>query len=378
VSAQPGHDSAERTSQADLAGEGAPARPWWRRTPRVGVDGFRVVRRGYDPVQVHQLQQQVAAQTSILIADRDAALAQAAQLSQDLDSARGRIEQLCAQLPRVSAPDTLESFAERLEVIGRLAREEHAELRAECVADTAALITAAQPDLPPTSAAADPTASDEHPRDPADPDRSPVDRQRPDPTGPAALENDLGHDREQRRARRAAAAQQALLDEAAAERREKAQDQLRMELALRCRETLTQLAAQHVQAVHTAELVLAQAHDTARRIVAQAQREVEQMHQVRAQLADELRSSRTLLEEVFARNQPTALTTDTTTAATSTAAPSDVTSAASGRVASPPDLPDPPDDLPSHPSALGRMGGDNGGDGTAAQPAAPTSAGAAR
>jgi DivIVA domain-containing protein len=94
--------------------------------------GFDVVRRGYDRGQVEEHLDRVEADLRILTADRDAAVAQAAELARALDHHRAHVEDLRAQVDRLSAPpDTMEGLSERLQRMLRLAQDETRSMREE-------------------------------------------------------------------------------------------------------------------------------------------------------------------------------------------------------------------------------------------------------
>jgi DivIVA domain-containing protein len=92
--------------------------------------GFDVVRRGYDRGQVEEHLDRVEADLRILTADRDAAVAQATELARALDHHRAYVEDLRAQVDRLSAPpDTMEGLSERLQRMLRLAQDETRSMR---------------------------------------------------------------------------------------------------------------------------------------------------------------------------------------------------------------------------------------------------------
>ena len=198
----------------------------------IAAPAFAVVRRGYDPDQVARHLDRVHAETTILAADRAAAVEQAGQLSQqlascrrELDAARTEVERLRGEL-RVLAgpPDTIDSMSERLQVMLRLVKDEFAGMRAEASAEAAAHVA----EIIAAVGA-----------DPGDPgfgfDASEL-------RGPRDEE-------ELERMRREAAAERARLDEEAAARRAAAEEEFRRVLALRCREAMAQLAKVQLEAL---------------------------------------------------------------------------------------------------------------------------------
>ncbi|MFY9807649.1 MAG: chromosome segregation protein [Pseudonocardiaceae bacterium] len=93
---------------------------------------FDIVRRGYDCAQVDYQLEQLRADLRIAVADRDAGAAQAAELARTLEAARGEIDDLLAQLTRLSAPPTsVEGMSERVVRMLRTAQRESAEITAK-------------------------------------------------------------------------------------------------------------------------------------------------------------------------------------------------------------------------------------------------------
>src|SRR5690242_12614809 len=100
--------------------------------------GFEVVRRGYDQGQVDAHLRRLDAEVSILVTDRDAALAQAVQLARELDEARVRAEKLRAQVRTLASPNqSPQNTSERIRTMLRLAEDEVADMlsRAETEAN---------------------------------------------------------------------------------------------------------------------------------------------------------------------------------------------------------------------------------------------------
>jgi cell division septum initiation protein DivIVA len=93
--------------------------------------GFEVVRRGYDQGQVDAHLRRLDAEVSILVTDRDAALAQAVQLAKELDEARVRAETLRSQVRTLATPSQSPlGTTERIRSMLRLAEDEVSEMRA--------------------------------------------------------------------------------------------------------------------------------------------------------------------------------------------------------------------------------------------------------
>jgi hypothetical protein len=102
-----------------------------------GVGGdFQVVRRGYDQRQVDSHLDRLDAETRILIADRNAAVEQAAQLGRELDESRARAERLRVQVRAlVSPPTSLPGMSERMRSMLRLAEDEVSEMLTQADAE---------------------------------------------------------------------------------------------------------------------------------------------------------------------------------------------------------------------------------------------------
>jgi hypothetical protein len=250
---------------------------------------FAVVRRGYDPAQVAQHLNHVEAVTSSLAADRAAAVEQAAHLSRQLascrkeiDAAHSEIERLCSETRALAGPpDTVAGMSERIQLMLRLAKDEFAGMRA-CAAAQAAAHAA---DI---IAAVDAEAGD---------------------VGFGFDEEELRGPRDESELeqwRRTAADERARLDEEAATRRAAEEEEFRRVLALRCREAMVQVAKMQTEAMRTARRlideaderarsVLAAARESVRRTIDDAQREVDDLHELRERLAGQLDTSRRLL-----------------------------------------------------------------------------------
>ncbi|MGE3284956.1 MAG: hypothetical protein AB7J32_02490 [Pseudonocardia sp.] len=102
-----------------------------------GVGGdFQVVRRGYDQRQVDSHLDRLDAEIRILIADRNAAVEQAAQRGRELDESRARAERLRVQVRAlVSPPTSLPGMSERMRSMLRLAEDEVSEMLTQADAE---------------------------------------------------------------------------------------------------------------------------------------------------------------------------------------------------------------------------------------------------
>ncbi|MGD9528946.1 hypothetical protein [Pseudonocardia sp.] len=101
------------------------------------VEGeFQVVRRGYDQRQVDSHLDRLDAEIRILLADRNAAVEQAAQLGRELDESRARAERLRVQVRAlVSPPTSLPGMSERMRSMLRLAEDEVSEMLTQADAE---------------------------------------------------------------------------------------------------------------------------------------------------------------------------------------------------------------------------------------------------
>jgi ABC-type transporter Mla subunit MlaD len=98
--------------------------------------GFDITKRGYSRMQVEEHLEQLDSQLKILAADRNAAAAQAAELTSQLELARTTIDDLNKQVERLAQPPTtLEGLSERLQRMLRLTQEECEEMRAKATAE---------------------------------------------------------------------------------------------------------------------------------------------------------------------------------------------------------------------------------------------------
>ncbi len=98
--------------------------------------GFDITKRGYSRMQVEEHLEQLDSQLKILAADRNAAAAQANELTAQLELARTTIDDLNKQVERLAQPPTtLEGLSERLQRMLRLTQEECEEMRNKATAE---------------------------------------------------------------------------------------------------------------------------------------------------------------------------------------------------------------------------------------------------
>jgi cell division septum initiation protein DivIVA len=107
--------------------------------------GFDITKRGYSRMQVEEHLEQLDSQLKILAADRNAAAAQSAELTSQLEQARTTIDELNKQVERLAQPPTtLEGLSERLQRMLRLTQEECDEMRAKATAEATHIRAKAQ------------------------------------------------------------------------------------------------------------------------------------------------------------------------------------------------------------------------------------------
>jgi cell division septum initiation protein DivIVA len=98
--------------------------------------GFDITKRGYSRVQVEEHLEQLDGQLKLLAADRNAAAAQAGELTAQLEVARTTNDDLRGQIDRLSMPPTtMEGLSERLQRMLRLAQEEREEVLGKAKAE---------------------------------------------------------------------------------------------------------------------------------------------------------------------------------------------------------------------------------------------------
>jgi hypothetical protein len=109
--------------------------------------GFDIVKRGYSRAQVEEHLERLDSDLRLIAADRDAAVSQAADLARQMERARSQIDELRAQVDRLSLPPTtLEGLSERLQRMLKLAQEEASDTKARAEADAVQLRARAEAD----------------------------------------------------------------------------------------------------------------------------------------------------------------------------------------------------------------------------------------
>ncbi|WP_072816364.1 hypothetical protein [Rhodococcus zopfii] len=106
---------------------------------------FSIVRKGFDRDEVTNYFARFEAELRVTATDRDAAAAQARDLSRQLENARNEIDELRRDVDRLSVPPTTaEGMSDRISRMLRLASDEASELRARAEAESAEMISLAE------------------------------------------------------------------------------------------------------------------------------------------------------------------------------------------------------------------------------------------
>jgi hypothetical protein len=281
--------------------------------------GFEVVRRGYDQGQVDAHLRRLDAEISILVTDRDAALAQAVQLARELDEARVRAEKLRAQVRTLaSTKQGSQATTERIRSMLRLAEDEVADMlgRAEAEANRRTQEADAQAAQTIAAARADADAIRDEGRTDAEKMRQEIEQER------AAFALELKETRERLIAERTSAeADLTARINAAEEQRIRAwaeseahrktvEEDFSIAMNQRRTEALAALAAERAAAHREAEQlresaaaqvreVVARAEEQARERIADAERRIQDLVTARARIAEQLGRTWTMLEETL-------------------------------------------------------------------------------
>lgn len=258
------------------------------------AEGFAIVRRGYDPDQVTEHLHRVDIDTKVLLTDRDTAVARAEWADRELTQARTELERLRGEVRSLTGtPHTVGRLSERLDALLRLAHDEYGDLQATAATYTSEAIAALEEEIggqDPETGDAAPAVAERH-------------------TDRAAAQREID------RMYREAAQERARLHEAAVAERERADEEFRTVLALRARAALAQLARHQADALRAAQQVLddvdakvrerlAAAAEQARAMIADAQREVDDLHAVRDRLRSHLDSARSTLDTALPADLP--------------------------------------------------------------------------
>lgn len=245
---------------------------------------FDLVWRGYDRDQVRHHVHSMEADLRLLAVDRDAAVARAEDLTQQLEAARTDNGALRARIDRISrTPIEPDALTERLRRMVELAHEEAADITARARA-------AAEHSWATANQAADRL------RHRAEQLVADLDRRR--------QEMETEHRELMSRAReqvtmmtRQAEQRRRELDEQAARLRHQVETDFEVAMAARRAEAMRALAEQDRAAKDRADQLIREATEQAHRIVADARRQVDVLRAHRDRLADGLRSAQQLLSD---------------------------------------------------------------------------------
>ena len=281
--------------------------------PSDGV--FTVGRRGYDPHQVDAHLRRMDAEIRILVADRDAAVDQAAQLGRDLDEARLRADRLRTQVRTMAArPSDVQGMSERMRTMLRLAEDEVADMLRRADEEVARRIGDAERSVGQITDGARREAADILARARAEAEATLAGAAKHRAEAEAAATAD----RESIAADRAAAEQAIALAAARAEqertsawaeserRRATVEEDFSIAMDQRRAEALTAIRAERVrtdqwvqhskdEATRQARAEIAAAEETARRMIAEAQAKVAELADLRGRIAAQLRGTQAQL-----------------------------------------------------------------------------------
>jgi len=263
---------------------------------------FDVARRGYDRRQVDEHLDRLDADLRILAADRDAAVARAAELAKQLEDRRNQLagkEQEIARL--ASAPSSMEGMSERVQRMLRLAQDEADEIRAQSETEAAELMARAEADGNALRERYQKLITEVEDRR-AEMERehsSIMDQARAEATRLVADATD--------RAKQ--------LEETSSARRQQAEQDFEIAMSARRAEALQLLAEQEAtskaeaerrvqSATAEANRRLTNANETAQRRLAEAHAEVDELRALRAKIASQLRQVRSMLAEAAGALEP--------------------------------------------------------------------------
>jgi hypothetical protein len=281
--------------------------------------GFEVVRKGYDQGQVDAHMRRLDAELSILVTDRDAALAQAVQLAKELDEVRVRAESLRAQVRTLASPQQSPlNTSERIRSMLRLAEDEVTDMLARAEAEANRRRQEADQASAQTigAARADAAAVREEGRAAAAKLRHELAQERAafDQERAAGLErlaaDRLATDADIAARTEAAEDERARLWAASETRRKAVEEDFTIAMEQRRAEALAALAAEQdaahrdlenlrESAAARARDVIAHAEGRARTMIDEAERRVAELATVRARIAEQLTHTRAMLEETI-------------------------------------------------------------------------------
>ncbi|TQM14955.1 ATP synthase F0 subunit B [Pseudonocardia kunmingensis] len=281
--------------------------------------GFEVVRKGYDQGQVDAHMRRLDAEVSILVTDRDAALAQSAQLARELDEARVHAERLRAQVRSLASPQqSPQNTSERIRSMLRLAEDEVADMlgRAETEANRRTKEADAQAEQTLAAARADAESLREEARTDAEKmrqetaeEREEFVREREEALERLAAER-TATEADLRARAEAAEAERARAWAESEERRALVEEDFSIAMDQRRAEALAALGAERAAATREAEelresarsdarATIARAEATAREMIADAERRVAELVTARARIAEQLGVTRSMLDDTL-------------------------------------------------------------------------------
>ncbi|MGH3672392.1 MAG: chromosome segregation protein [Pseudonocardiaceae bacterium] len=256
---------------------------------------FDIVRRGYDCAQVEYQLEHLRADLQIALTDRDAGAAQGAELNRALESARGEIDDLRAQVKRLAAPPTsVEGMSERVARMLQTAQAEAADIAAKATTAAATTRMSAEREAEELRARYEQMIEDAQRR------RSQMEAER---------ERILADARRRGEEIVALATQRGeQLEAEATVRRQQADEDFEITMSARRREAVRDLEEEDASSKAEAKRRIDEATDVARRLVTEADqtavariqeatRRVEALRGLRRQLTGQLQSVSTKLDE---------------------------------------------------------------------------------
>ena len=253
--------------------------------------GFDVVFRGYRRDQVERFVRETEAETSLLAADRDAAVARAEELAPQLEEQRSDNDRLRAKFDRVcQTPIDPDAMTERLRRMLELARDEAAEIMARA--------QAAAEDTWASAEQAGARLRERYERLIAELDarRQEMEAEHREVISRTRAEvAEMTSVAEQRRR---------LLDGQAADRRQQVESDFEIAMAARRTETMRVLAQRRAAAEAEATRLVEEAGEYADRTRAEARREVDALRDVRDRVSAQLDGTSRLLAEAMPRLRP--------------------------------------------------------------------------
>ena len=264
---------------------------------------FDIVRRGYDCAQVDYQLEQLRADLQIAVTDRDAGAAQAAELTRALEAARGEIDELRVDIKRLAAPPTsVEGMSERVARMLRSAQNEAAEITAAATKAAAAARADAEREGDELRARYEQMIAQAQRR------RSAMDAEHERAMADAHREAEQIVAQAKQRA--------AQLDADSAARRRQVEEDFDITMSQRRRDATRAVAQEEATSKAEAKRRIDEATDVARRLVTEADqtavarmkeatRQVDALRTLRRQIASQLESVSSKLEDALRQLAPT-------------------------------------------------------------------------